>query len=484
MRIAIGWTLLHSLWQGAIFAVILAAALSLVRSSRARYAAACVAMLAILAGFAVTLARVLDSGSTSTVTAIPVAPGTLQAIDRTRDAASRFNSAILLPWLAPIWITGVFLFHLHSLTSWIAARRLLRRGVCAPPDPWPQRLARLRERLGISPPVTLLESCFADVPVVIAYLRPVILVPVGLLVAMPAAQIEAILLHELAHIRRRDYLVNLLQTVVEGFLFYHPAVWWISHVIRTERENCCDDLVAAASCDAHEYASALTALEQIRSRSIEPALAANGGNLMKRIRRLLDPLDAPRTALSPVLSAAVLTLTAAIALMAWQDNNKPPDSPYQQWVKEDVVYIITDLERQAFNALTTDAERKMFIIQFWERRNPTPDASTNPFKEEHYRRIAYANDHFPESVPGWKTDRGRIYIQYGPPNEIESHPAGGTYKRPEKDGGGEVQTYPFEQWRYRWIENIGTNVIIEFVDTDNKGDFHMTKDPHGKERHP
>jgi GWxTD domain-containing protein len=484
MRIAIGWTILHSLWQGALIALLLGAALTLIRDARARYAAACLSLLAILAAFGVTLVRTLNSATAlDNPIALGLPPGTLDALDAARTSPSHLGFAPMLPYLAPLWIAGVILFHLYSLASWIAARRLLRRGVCVPPDPWPRRLIALRDRLRIPAAVTLLESCFSDVPVVIGYLRPVILVPVGLLAAMPADQVEAILLHELAHIRRRDYLVNLLQTVVEGFLFYHPAVWWISHVIRTERENCCDDLVVATSGDAHRYASALAALEQNRSRCTEPALAANGGNLMKRIRRLLDPLDPPRTALSPVLSAVVLTLTAALALSAWQANNKPAESPYQRWVKEDAAYIITDRERDAFNDLKTDPEREMFIYQFWERRNPTPGAATNPFKEEHYRRIAFANDHFPGTVPGWKTDRGRIYIKYGPPNEIESHPAGGAYKRPETDGGGEVQTHPFEQWRYRWIEGVGTNVFMEFVDVENNGDYHMTKDPHVKENH-
>ena len=137
-----------------------------------------------------------------------------------------------------------------------------------------------------------------DVPVVIGYLRPVILVPVGLLAGMPAGQLEAVLMHELAHIRRRDYLANTLQTVVESFSFYHPATWWMSGVIRAEREKCCDDLVVDASGNAHEYAAALAALEQTRWTANEAVLAATGGNLMKRIHRLLYRPKA--SALAPV----------------------------------------------------------------------------------------------------------------------------------------------------------------------------------------
>ncbi|MGA7504511.1 MAG: GWxTD domain-containing protein [Candidatus Sulfotelmatobacter sp.] len=149
---------------------------------------------------------------------------------------------------------------------------------------------------------------------------------------------------------------------------------------------------------------------------------------------------------------------------------------YKKWLNEDVVWIITDEERAAFKQLTNDEERDNFIEAFWQRRDPTPDTEENEYKEEHYRRIAYANEHFAAGIPGWKTDRGRIYIMYGPPDEIDSHPSGGTYERPMEEGGGETSTYPFEDWRYRYLEGIGQEVIIEFVDTCMCGDYHMTID--------
>lgn len=149
---------------------------------------------------------------------------------------------------------------------------------------------------------------------------------------------------------------------------------------------------------------------------------------------------------------------------------------YKKWLDEDVSYIITDEERKAFKQLSNDEERDQFIEAFWQRRDPTPDTEENEFKEEHYRRIEYANEHFAAGIPGWKSDRGRIYITYGPPDEIESHPSGGTYDRPIEEGGGSTSTYPFEDWRYRYIESIGQEVIIEFVDTCMCGDYHMTID--------
>jgi GWxTD domain-containing protein len=149
---------------------------------------------------------------------------------------------------------------------------------------------------------------------------------------------------------------------------------------------------------------------------------------------------------------------------------------YKKWLDEDVVWIITDEERAAFKQLSNDEERDQFIEAFWQRRDPTPDTVENEYKEEHYRRIAYANEHFAAGIPGWKTDRGRIYIMYGPADEIDSHPSGGSYERPMEEGGGTTSTYPFEDWRYRYIEGIGQEIIIEFVDTCMCGDYHMTLD--------
>ncbi|MCC7342548.1 MAG: GWxTD domain-containing protein, partial [Bryobacterales bacterium] len=155
--------------------------------------------------------------------------------------------------------------------------------------------------------------------------------------------------------------------------------------------------------------------------------------------------------------------------------------PYKRWLDEDVAYVITDEERQAFKRLATDEEREQFVEQFWRRRDPTPDSVENEYKEEHYRRIAYANERFASGFPGWKSDRGRIYITFGPPDEIEDHPSGGSYVRPWEEGGGTTSTYPFQKWRYRYIDGIGTDVMIEFVDTSMTGEFRMTMDPSEKD---
>jgi GWxTD domain-containing protein len=160
---------------------------------------------------------------------------------------------------------------------------------------------------------------------------------------------------------------------------------------------------------------------------------------------------------------------------------KEMESPYKKWLSEEVPYIITDEERSSFKKLSTDEEREQFIEQFWERRNPNPSSPENEFKEEYYRRIAYTNEHFASGIPGWKTDRGRIYIMYGPADEVDSHPSGGTYDRPPEEGGGQTATFPFEQWRYRYIDGIGTNIILEFVDPTMTGEYHLTMDPGEKD---
>ncbi len=160
---------------------------------------------------------------------------------------------------------------------------------------------------------------------------------------------------------------------------------------------------------------------------------------------------------------------------------KELETPYRKWLNEDVAYIITDDERKAFAGLQTDEEREQFIEQFWLRRDPTPDTVENEYKEEHYRRIAYSNEHFASGIPGWRSDRGRIYITFGPPDEITDQSQGGSYVRPMDEGGGETSVFPFIQWRYRYIDGVGSDVNIEFVDTTMSGEFRMTMDPSEKD---
>ena len=491
---ALGWTLFHSLWEGLIIAAVFAALLVSARSPRVRYVAGCAALLALLASFAVTLIHFLpesNSGARSLVKVIFLPSGALGEVKSNNSRLS--DLAALVPWLAPLWLVGVSLFYLRYSAGWLSLYRLRRRGVCKTPDTWQRRIRGLTAELKVSRPVLLLESLLADTPVVLGHFRPVVLVPLGFLAGLPPDHVEAILLHELAHIRRSDYLINVCQRLIEGLLFYHPAVWWISSVIRAERENCCDDVVVALRGNAHGYAMALAALEQNRFEQqwpeSQPAVAATGGNLMKRVKRLLYPKN-PNGIWAPALAAIVLMASTAMLLSAWhvnagQTDNKV-DGPWQKWLNEDVVYIISDEEKAAFERQKTDKERQHFVEEFWARRDPTPETPANEYKEEHYRRIAYANSHFayaPDNLPGWQTDRGRVYIKFGPPDEIDSHPAGGGYDRPASEGGGHVTTYPFEDWRYSHFEGVGS-LTIEYIDTTLSGNWRMTLDPNEKYKKP
>ncbi|HZQ51474.1 MAG TPA: GWxTD domain-containing protein [Bryobacteraceae bacterium] len=490
---ALGWALIHSIWEGGLIAGVFGVILLSVRSSRIRYVAGCVAMFVMLASFILTFVRFLPERGSAAGTLARITLPPWDARPLTGGNFDRFpDLGILIPRLTPIWIWGVCFFYLRYASGWLSLHRMRQRGVWHAPDYWQRRIARLAAELRISRPVLLFECLLANTPVVVGHLRPAIFVPLGFLTGLPAAHVEAILLHELAHIRRADYLVNVCQRVIEGLLFYHPAVWWISHVIRAERENCCDDMVVELRGDAYDYASALSTLEQQRSTA-QAAIAAGGGNLMKRVQRLLYPKQ-PHSMWVSVAGAVILMASTAMGLAAWHGNNHNPthvskqteqtvNDPWQKWLNEDVVYIISDEERAAFERLKTDPERQHFVEQFWARRDPTPGTAENEFKEEHYRRIAFANDHFAGKAQGWRTDRGRIYIKYGPPDEIDSHPSGGSYQRPDSEGGGTAATYPFEDWRYNHFEGVGS-LTIEFVDTTSSGNFRMTLDPKEKYKKP
>jgi len=472
---ALGWTVLHFVWQGSLIALLLVMIL-FAHSSRARYVASCIALAAMLASFGFTFTQLVSHTDSPSPRVSRRAGGRPWISFQTARQTVENRVPDVAPWIAPFWVAGVLFFHLRALAGWLAVRRLRRVGVACAEDVWRDRLNVLARRLRVSRPVALLESCLMETPVVIGHLRPVILMPVGLLTGLSVAQIDAILIHELAHIRRRDYVLNVLQTLAESLLFFHPAVWWVSRTIRAEREHCCDDWVLAMNCDAREYAAALTKLEEIRCAAIEPALAATGGGLVKRIRRLLNQPERRSSTLAPLVVGVAIVFTIGLAAVSHPSMllAQTQQTPYTRWVNEDVTYIITDTERTEFNRLGSNQERERFIERFWSLRDPTPGTPVNEMKEEHYRRIAYANAHYEApGIKGWRSDRGRIYIIHGPPDELESHPAGGSITIPDGRGGSQTATLPFEKWRYHFIEGVGVNVDITFVDRNRSGEFSL-----------
>jgi len=500
----LGWTLLHFLWQGTAIAVVYAMLRSVLGrslSSQGRYVLACLALATMAVAPVLTFLIIPNSRGTGSWT-IPAA-----------------ESQWLLPGVVvALWLLGVLAFSIRLFGGWRFTARLRSTSHPAPAE-WQQALERIAVRVGVSLAGTsLMVSSLVDVPTVIGWLRPVILVPVESLTGLSVEYITALLAHELAHIRRHDYLASILQSIAEAVLFYHPAVWWISGQIRAERELCCDDLAVAASGDVLTYARALAELESRQPSRLKHVLAANGGSLVNRIRRLIEPaqananslpgpgaawamtllwlagvgvatvhaaqppVPAPRAVnlnparLNPVPTLARKSPFAEVASKARNTLLYDPvfsaqlaqplsaakiESTWSRWLDEEAEYIITDEERNAFRQLNTDEEREQFVEQFWLRRDPTPDSVQNEYKEEHYRRIAYANEHYGSGIPGWKTDRGRVYIKFGPPDEIDSHPSGGAYPRPTED------------WTYRLVDGI-PNARFQFVDTGMNGEFHMT----------
>ena len=218
--------------------------------------------------------------------------------------------------------------------------------------------------------------------------------------------------------------------------------------------------VVALGCGLILLTSPRSHAQQSQDPSLQPRPASGGSQNPNQDEP--DPLKRPRSDKDQ--------------FKAQKELKQEIKTAYKTWLDQDVVYIISDEERKAFKSLSNDEEREAFIEQFWLRRNPNPDSPDNEFREEHYRRIQYANDHYAAGKPGWKTDRGHIYIAFGPPDSTDSHPSGGAYQRPIDEGGGQTSTFPFEIWHYRYIEGVGDNIDVEFVDTCQCGDYHFTID--------
>ena len=359
---ALGWTLLHFLWQGAALGLLAWLALALLRgaSARARYGAACAALLLMIAAPVATFLVLQHQVVQAEPAGLPVeAAGALIA---EAPLPLRLKAALdpWLPWLLGTWALGVALLSGRFLGGWARVQRLRHHGASPVPAEWHLVLSRLCRELRLSRTVRLLRSAAVDVPTALGWLRPVILLPACALSGLAPRQLEAILAHELAHIRRGDFLVNLLQSLVEVTLFYHPAVWWLSARIRHERELCCDDVAASLCGDPLLLARALTDLEALReaaSPAPHLALAANGGSLMHRVRHLLQPAlpasNAARTAALALVAASLLG--AGVAL---QDHGKEAAPKAEQNTRMKVVDGDRKLDLQMKGDVQLDATAK------------------------------------------------------------------------------------------------------------------------------
>ena len=334
---AVGLALVHFIWQGFLIAGAAAGLFHVLRRAGAahRYAVGCVALLLMAAAPIVTAVRVASTtqplpvslseaagapqpAAVPRVSAFPgVAPESTASL-ASSPAANHDRYASVLPAIAIIWAIGVVMLAARLTAAWLRARQV-RRAASPVGDPWRRRLDGIAERLGLTRPIALAESAAIDVPTLVGWIRPAILMPASVLTGLTPAQLDAILTHELAHVRRHDYLVNIFQSAIETLLFYHPAVWWVSHRVRLEREMCCDDLVVAIVADRVVYARALASLEELRGERALLGVAATGGHLLERVRRILapEPLDQRRSpawsALTAIIALAPVVLIAAAA---------------------------------------------------------------------------------------------------------------------------------------------------------------------------
>ena len=348
---SIGWALLHLVWQGAIVAAILAAALALMarRTANARYAISCAALALLPLLAAVTAWRAYEEpplpleGGSSVLRAqtLPLDVAKAAAVHATRATLRSFGEIAhdALPNVVLLWLVGVTILSIRLVVSWTRIKKLALSASPATAT-WQRTLARLSDALALRRGVAILESAAVEVPTVIGWLKPLILLPMSTISALKPEEIEMLLAHELAHIRRHDFFVNLMQTAVETLMFYHPAAWWISHRIRVEREHCCDDMAIETCGSALQYARALTHLEELRAHQTELALAANGGSLLTRIRRLVTSNDdsASDTSRWGAAAAVLAVVIAVLAIpsmpaLAKRNSDELPTNPPKQAMK-------------------------------------------------------------------------------------------------------------------------------------------------------
>jgi GWxTD domain-containing protein len=403
-------------------------------------------------------------------------------------------------------------------------------------------------------------------PGVYGLLRPVLLLPQDIERRLTPDELDAVVAHEMAHVRRRDNLTTAFHMVVTALVWFHPFVWWIGRQLVNERERASDEAALGSGHSAEAYAEGL--LKICRASVGLPAECVAGissSNLKARVEGIMrhheirsrgrvasvviglvaivvvaapliwglstpeftfaaetpvtEPEEMPRQEPAetvepavPVAETGEVVRPERVSLVEWLEQEaqtritdverrafesletvverervigqfwlRREASPGGIWVEQEVPYIITAEERDVFESLEADEERERFIEQFWLRRDPTPGTGANEFRDEHYRRIAYANETFGfEGTAGWRTDRGALYIIHGEPDAREARPDGGAYFLPASEGGGRAVVYPFEQWRYRYIEGVGEEIVFEFVDAQADGNYRLALTPRTK----
>jgi len=436
--------------------------------------------------------------------------------------------------LAALWICGAAAVGLGRFSRLRQVRRFMKESVALCEGSEYGLLCRALRARGMSP-LPLITSSASMEPGVCGIIRSVLVLPTDISTRLLDSELDAILAHELAHVRRRDNLTAAIHAIAETLFWFHPLVWWIGARMLRERERACDQETLSAGCDPQTYAEGILKVCQFYVTAPADFVAGvTGSNLKVRIeeiminrrvfplgfgKRLLLATAAVTAIGLPVLAGLIRTpvvraqapvaVTAAVEsvvrlasipvaphaqrgapLAPSSQQTAQPQAPTTspttpaivptEWLSE-VTPLITDAERAAFQKLGSDEERNVFIMNFWISRDPTPGTPANEFKDDFYRRVEYVNTHFAAGVPGSQTDRGRMYILNGPPDEIVSHPSGGTYYRPAQDGGRVTNTFPFETWRYQHLAGKGDNMVYEFVARVKTGEYTLEYDPAAKD---
>ena len=474
--------LANHMWQTTIFVGIVIAITRAMRGNRAcvRHAM----WLAASVKFALPFSLLVAVGSAIEWPRTPLAlPSTPNFFEITRIVAEPVTVSAantgpgLLTWIAgSVWLTGFTIILLKWCYAWRRSHRKVRSST------------RWHEPVRGWADVRI--SVDAAGPAVFGLVRPVLLLPAGIDEHLTSRELSAVIAHERAHVRRYDNLTTALHRIVTAVFWFHPFVWWVGKRLIAERERASDEAAVAAGFSPRVYAEVL--LKVGRSALDTPRVCAagvHGSNLKTRIEGIMR-YDQIRK-LHPVLrltigALLILSLSGPVAggffgpstpgpvgFLQRAIQEPAPEEPQvspgeegdvadalERWLDEDVVYIIEDIERTAFEGLGTDAEQEQFIESFWLRRDPTPGTITNEYREEHYRRIAEANRRYSfGGTSGWRSDRGRIYIVYGEPESVESGVS----------GAGQPASFALERWRYAYIEGLGENAELTFVDANRTG---------------
>ena len=460
----LGWTLIHFLWQGAFIAAIFALARRFALAANARYLLACTALAGMAGAPCVTFMLIGSISLSHGAAAATVAPDhAVPAMFETYLPSPGFWQRAV-PYLVASWFIGVIAFSIRLLGGWVIATRLRTTAARVAPLEWQQTLKSLAQSIGVPRRIRLLISTAVDVPAVVGWIRPAILIPAGALAGFPPGYLEALLTHELAHIRRHDFFVNMLQNVIEAVLFYHPAVWWVSRQVRIERELCCDDLAVASSGDVLTYARALAELESARPAHASLAVAANGGSLVNRIRRLLAPSERDSHALPGLGAASIASLLILLGILAVA-NAQQRKSVAEPSIHRDEIWIDTvkqgdlQIDVRALGTLTSRTSARVLVV---ETRISDMRLGQQGFLELHRpqgRVSAIVARIDPQIV-----NNGRVAVDLQIPELPESRPAG-----EEIDATIHIETLPNVLYVHRPIFGAANSEELLFkLDSDGR----------------